>query len=179
MSAPTPTGAVPVPPHGGARRIDAHRRPAAAHARRREEADGGPAERHGERLAYGRDDAAASHSGRKSGRAAGDGEHRSVAAWRALSVQPAMRLGALPGWNVPGRCARSDAKPPVRRPLQMEQTMREWPLRGSSERQALSLRALHEDQGAYESGIAFCRPPQSEGARDGSATRAARSRCGQ
>jgi hypothetical protein len=84
-----------------------------------------------------------------------------------------MRDGALPGWNVPGRCARSDAKPPVRRPLQMEQTMREWPLRGSSERQALSLRALHEDQGAYESGIAFCRPPQGEGARDGSATRAA------
>jgi len=95
-----------------------------------------------ERIAYGRNDAAAPQSGRKSCHAAGDDEHRSVAARGALPVQPAMRHGALPGWNVPGRCARSDAKPPVWRPVQVEPPMREWPLRGSSERQALSLKAL-------------------------------------
>src|SRR5262245_5724140 len=51
-----------------------------------------------------------------------------------------MRLGALPGWNVPGRCTRSDSEPPGRRSMQVEQPMREWQLLGPTERQALSVK---------------------------------------
>src|SRR5215469_12297281 len=82
--------------------------------------------------------AASSHAGRNSDHPAGDIEPGEGAGRRALRVRSAMRLAELPGWDVSGRSAPSDAEAPRGRSVQTERAVREWQLfRGHGRRQAL------------------------------------------
>jgi AraC-like DNA-binding protein len=77
----------------------------------------------GKRIARRRNRAIAPRSGRKSGHALDDVEPRDVSGWRALSAQPAMRVGQLSEWNVPGR---SEAPAPLGCAVPAERAMRQW-----------------------------------------------------
>ena len=88
----------------------------------------------------GRHHDASPHPGRKSGLAAGDAEHGEGARRRALLVQPAMRLGDLSAWSVPGQSPTSHPEGPLGSSVHTEQSMCERPVLGQSWRQALQVK---------------------------------------